>query len=281
MLHVSKAARFARVAMLVAILVTLVGCSTTSAKEPIETTRLVLASTTSTQDSGLFDVLIPAFEEANPEYSVQVVAVGTGEALELGRRGDADALLVHAKADEEAFVSGGYGTERHDVMYNDFVVLGPSDDRASAAAAADAPGAFTAIEGAQSAFVSRGDDSGTHKREMAIWKQAGIEPTGDWYLSVGQGMGDSLRLAGEKNAYILSDRATFMANADDIPIGIVFEEDEALYNQYGVIAVSDAANLDAAETFVSWITSGEAQSLIGEFGQEQYGRALFVPNAEG
>jgi tungstate transport system substrate-binding protein len=285
MLHISIAARPARAAILallaVALAAVLPGCSSASAEEPVEPTRLVLASTTSTQDSGLFDTLIPAFEEAHPEYPVEVVAVGTGEALELGRRGDADVLLVHAKADEEEFVADGYGAERLDVMYNDFVVLGPEDDPAAVASTADAPGAFVAIEDAQATFVSRGDDSGTHKREMAIWEQAGNEPQGEWYLSVGQGMGDSLRLAAERDAYILCDRATFLANIDDVEIGIVFEKDEALYNQYGVIVVSDAANPEGAQAFADWLTSEDAQGLIGEFGQAQFGRALFVPNAEG
>ena len=257
----------------------LVGCSDPSAHAPDGTSRLVLASTTSTQDSGLFGVLVPAFEKAHPEYSVEVVAVGTGEALELGRRKDADVLLVHATADEKTFVAQGYGTGRHDVMYNDFVVLGPLGDPADIASATDAAAAFAAIADAQSTFVSRGDDSGTHKREKAIWEDAGIAPKGAWYLSVGQGMGDSLRLASEKNAYILSDRATFLASEGDAALKVLFEGDEALRNQYGIIVVTDAANAEGAEAFASWITSDEAQGGIGEFGTETFGTPLFVPDA--
>ena len=281
MLHRIRAARFLAAALIVIALIGVAGCtgSEVDAQEP---ERLVLASTTSTQDSGLFDEILPVFGEAHPECQVEVVAVGTGEALELGRRKDADVLLVHAKAAEEEFVAEGYGTERRDVMYNDFVIVGPEDDPASIADAADAEDAFSAIAASRATgFASRGDDSGTHKREMSIWDASGAEPTGEWYLSVGQGMGDTLRLASEKSAYTLVDRATFLALEDDVELVLLFEEDELLYNQYGVIVVRDATNADGAQAFADWITGPEAQGIIGKFGYETFGRALFVPNAEG
>jgi len=171
------------------------------AEEPVETTDLILASTTSTQDSGLFDVLIPAFEEAYPQYKVNVIAVGTGEALELGQNKDADVLLVHAKAKEEAFVADGYGTERRDVMYNDFIIVGPPSDPAGIKGGT-AVDALKKIADGQHVFVSRGDESGTHTAEKALWEKAGITPAGDWYMSAGQGMGDVLKIASETPAIL-------------------------------------------------------------------------------
>ena len=182
----------------------------------------MLASTTSTQDSGLFDVLIPAFEKANPDYKVKVIAVGTGEALKLGETKDADVLLVHAKADEEKFVANGFGVERKDVMYNDFLIVGPADDPAGVKASADTTAAMLAIEKAGNAekasFVSRGDDSGTNKKELKLWAQAGVEPTptpeaDPWYEETGQGMGETLKVTSEKKGYTLTDRATYLSHA--------------------------------------------------------------------
>ncbi len=250
------------------------------AQEPVEPTRLVLASTTSTQDSGLFDVLIPAFEEAYPEYSVEVVAVGTGEALELGRNKDADVLLVHAKASEEEMVAEGYATERRDVMYNDFIIVGPAADPAGVGGTSDAAAALTAISGSGAEFASRGDDSGTHKKELQLWEAAGIEPSGDWYLSVGQGMGDTLKLASEKGAYTLTDRATYLNLRDTLQLEVLVEGDSALFNQYGVLPVTDATNSDGAEAFTDWVTSADAQAIIEEYGIDTFGQPLFVPNAQ-
>jgi len=249
------------------------------AQEPVEPTRLVLASTTSTQDSGLFDVLIPAFEEAYPEYTVEVVAVGTGEALELGRNKDADVLLVHAKASEEELVAEGYATERRDVMYNDFIIVGPESDPAGVGGTTDAAAALTAISESGAEFASRGDDSGTHKKELQLWEAAGIEPSGDWYLSVGQGMGDTLKLASEKGAYTITDRATYLNLRDTLQLEILVEGDSALFNQYGVLPVTDATNTDGAEAFTEWVTSAEAQAIIEEYGVNTFGQPLFVPNA--
>jgi len=250
------------------------------AEEPApEPTKVVLASTTSTQDSGLFDELIPAFEEAYPEYQVEVIAVGTGEALELGQNKDADVLLVHAKAKEEQFVEDGYGVERVDVMYNDFIVVGPPADPAAIKGMTDASDAFTKIANAQATFVSRGDDSGTHTKELSIWEEAGIEPSGPWYMSTGQGMGDVLKIASETPGYTLSDRATFLALEDTLALEIDVEGDPALFNQYGCIVVTDANNQEGGQAFWDWIISDEGQAVIETYGVEEYGEPLFIPNA--
>lgn len=260
-----------------------------------EPTRVILASTTSTQDSGLLDVLVAAFEAAHPEYRVDVVAVGTGEALQMGRNGDADVLLVHAKDDEQRFVADGYGTERRDVCYNDFVIVGPPADPASVRDARDASAAMRAIAAAGgwrpdgrhggapvmpgAAFVSRGDDSGTHKKELALWEAAGVAPGGDWYLSTGQGMGETLKVASEKQAYTLADRATFLAMRSALDLEVLYEGASDLRNQYGVIPVTGARNAAGARAFAEWVTSAEGQKVIGSFGVEKFGQALFTPSA--
>lgn len=248
--------------------------------EVVETSEVILASTTSTEDSGLFTELIPAFEEAHPEFKVSVVAVGTGQALEIGRNKDADVLLVHAKAQEEEFVAEGYGTERRDVMYNDFIIVGPEADPAGITGGDDAAAGFTAIAESESLFVSRGDDSGTHTKELSIWEAAGIEPAGDWYNSIGQGMGDTLTFASESEGYTLADRATYLAMMDTLDLVIVVEGDTMLFNQYGVIPVTDANNPEGAQAFADWVVSAEGQAVIEQFGVEEYGEPLFVPNAQ-
>jgi tungstate transport system substrate-binding protein len=250
--------------------------------EATEQSTVVLASTTSTEDSGLFEELVPAFEEAYPQYNLQVVAVGTGQALEQGRNKDADVLLVHAKEQEEEFVAEGYGTERTDVMYNDFVIVGPPSDPAGIKGMDDAAEAFKKIADTDSPFISRGDDSGTHSKELSIWKAASVEPTAtgnDWYQEVGQGMGETLRVASEQEGYTLADRATWLATAESLELELLVEGDERLFNQYGVIPVTDANNQEGGQAFAEWIVSDEAQELIGAFGTEQYGEPLFVPNA--
>ncbi len=294
-MHRSVLPRRRRAAMmvLVAVLaVSLSGCaadkpaSTADRSEPelIEPVDVVLASTTSTQDSGLFDVLISAFEYANPGYRVKVVAVGTGEALKLGETKDADVLLVHAKSDEEKFVAAGFGTERRDVMYNDFVIVGPPSDPAGVKAAADLAAAMQAIGAGTARFVSRGDDSGTHKKERKLWASAEIStPTPEaqaWYLSTGQGMGETLKVADEKQAYTIADRATFLTMKDTLELEIVREGDKDLLNQYGVIVVIDAKSQAGGQVFADWIVSAEGQTVIGEFGIETYGQQLFIPNAQ-
>ncbi len=249
-------------------------------EETVETTPLVLASTTSTQDSGLFDVLIPAFEEAYPEYEVEVIAVGTGEALKLGENKDADVLLVHAKAKEEAFVAAGFGSERHDVMYNDFIVVGPAADPAGIKGMTVAADAFKKVKTSGAIFVSRGDDSGTYTKEISIWKASGdTTPTASgWYQSAGKGMGDVLKMASEQGAYTIADRATYLSLKDTLDLEILVEGDKALFNQYGVIPVTDATNFAGAEAFMNWILSDEGQAVINEYGVEEFGEPLFIGN---
>lgn len=276
-------------ALLVALaLVLSFGCSAktdqaaeTPAPAPVETVDMVLASTTSTQDSGLFDVLLPAFEKANPGIKVQVVAVGTGEALQKGRDGDADVLLVHAKADEEDLVTDGVSDARADVMYNQFVVVGPDADPAKIAGSTTAAEAFKKIADAKSTFISRGDDSGTHKKELKIWNEAGIEPVGSWYLSAGQGMGDTLKMADEKSGYCLTDEATYLTMEKEgaIESKVIFRGAKDLLNQYGVLVVKDAKQEAAARKFADWIVSPEGQDVIAKFGIEKFGAPLFTPNA--
>lgn len=240
---------------------------------------LLLASTTSTEDSGLFDVLLPAFMAAHPEVTVRVTAVGTGQALELGRRRDADVLLVHAPPAESAFVAEGHGTARCDVMYNEFVVVGPPADPAGLAGETDAAEAFRRIAAAEAAFVSRGDDSGTYQKERALWSAAGVEPVGRWYMDVGQGMAEVLRMAVERRAYALTDRATYLSVRASTELVVVVEGDERLFNPYGVIPVTGSARAEAARAFAEWITGADAQRRIGEYGAAQFGQPLFVPDA--
>lgn len=281
-----RAAAFALAAVLA---LSVVGCSQPTdegaAPQPaVERTELVLASTTSTQDSGLFDELIPAFESANPEFTVKVIAVGTGEALALGESKDADVLLVHAKSDEEKFVADGFGVERRDVMYNDFVVVGPESDPSGVKAAADMDAALKAIATGDTPFVSRGDDSGTHKKELKMWAGAGIAtPTPnaqEWYLSSGQGMGETLKIASEKAGYALADRATYLSMRDALDLVVMREGDADLLNEYGVIVVTDAKNQAAGQAFADWVLSPEGQDVIAGFGVAEYGQPLFTPNAQ-
>ena len=250
---------------------------------------LILATTTSTKDSGLLDEILPVFEEATG-YSVDVVSVGSGEAMKMGENGEADVLLVHSPASEKAFVEAGHTDEdgRKDVMYNDFILIGPKDDPAGIYAEApnDAIKAFQMLNDTESTFISRSDDSGTHKKELSIWEKCGIEPSGDWYVEAGAGMGAVLEMANETLAYTLSDRATWLNLALDEDLMIVCEKDESgvLYNQYGVICVNpeknDAINYEGAKAFQNWIVSEETQTLIGEYGVEKYGAPLFTPNAQ-
>ncbi|MBI4545091.1 MAG: substrate-binding domain-containing protein [Gemmatimonadetes bacterium] len=241
---------------------------------------LILASTTSTEDSGLFDELIPAFERAHPQYDVKVIAVGSGQALELGKRQDADVLLVHAPAAESAFVAQGYGLERRQVMYNDFVVVGPPADPAGVRGAADAAAALRRIAAASAPFISRGDASGTHQKERQLWQAARLEPVGAWYRDAGQGMGEVLSIASEKQAYTLTDRATYLALQHALLLEVLLEGDPRLFNPYGVIPVSGARNLAGARAFAAWITGREGQALIGRYGVARFGQPLFVPNAQ-
>lgn len=244
---------------------------------------VILASTTSTQDSGLFGEMIPAFQKTYPWFKVKVIAVGSGEALKLGEKKDADVLLVHSPAAERTFILNGFGKNRRDVMYNDFLIVGPPSDPAGVLSASSAVNAMTKINTAGTAgntkFVSRGDNSGTHSKEKSLWSLAGLAvPTGTWYVSAGLGMGDTLRMAGEMQGYTIVDRATWLTNK---PAGliVVFEGDPNLYNQYGVIEVVGAKQPEGAKSFSDWITGVAGQTLIRNFGRLKYGRPPFIPNA--
>jgi tungstate transport system substrate-binding protein len=251
--------------------------------EPSEPQAMILATTTSTENSGLLAYILPDFEQ---EYGVQVdvIAVGTGQALKLGEDGNADVLLVHARAREDAFMDAGHGSRREDVMYNDFVIVGPADDPAGVRGMTDAAEAFQQLAQAEGTFVSRGDDSGTHTKEKAIWQAAGIEPAGDWYISAGQGMGAVLTMADEQQAYTLSDRATYLARTlEGIELEILVEGDPVLFNPYGVIAINPDKGahikVDLANSFIDWLISLDTQEKIAEFGVQEFGSPLFTPDS--
>jgi tungstate transport system substrate-binding protein len=252
---------------------------------------LRLATTTSTADTGLLDAILPSFEKLCG-CRVDVVAVGTGQALELGRRGDADVVLVHAYQQELQFLADHHARERFDVMYNDFVIVGPSADPAKVAGKAAAVDAFAAIAAAQAPFTSRGDKSGTHTAELALWARAKVTPDGAWYRSAGQGMGETLVMANEQQAYTMSDRGTWLSMRAKVPnlkllVGgrsIAENPDPALRNRYGVMAVNPdthpGVNTAAAQKFVQWLISADTQRVIGDFGVKKFGQPLYYPDSE-
>ncbi len=248
-------------------------------------TRIRCASTTSTQNSGLFDHILPLFEKKTGIH-VDVVAVGTGAAIEIGKRGDADFVFVHAKEQELEAVKEGYFVNRHGVMYNDFMINGPANDPAKVKGMKSATEAFRKIAESGSPFVSRGDKSGTHTKELSIWKKTGIEPAGQkWYLDAGQGMEKTQRIANEKQAYTLTDRGTWLATKDKdrLAMIIVLEGDPVLFNQYGVMAVNPDkyrhVKYKEAMEFVNWIISKEGQEAVAAY-KDKNGNALFIPNAK-
>ncbi len=246
---------------------------------------IVVASTTSTQDSGLFNYLVPIFK-VKTGIDVKVVAQGTGQALDTARRGDADVVLVHAKAQEEKFVAEGHGVKRFDLMYNDFVLIGPKNDPAGVSGSKDVVAALKAIQQKTLPFVSRGDKSGTHVAELNLWKQAGIDidaVKGPWYREIGQGMGAALNIAGAMNAYVISDRGTWLSFKNPGDLGIVVEGDKRLFNQYGVTLVNrekhPTVKAELGQSFISWLLSAEGQAAIAAY--QINGKQLFFPNAEG
>jgi tungstate transport system substrate-binding protein len=276
--------RLASGALLAAVAVALPACGDDDggggASSPPDRGRLLLATTTSTRDSGLLDELLPGFERQSG-CSVKTLAVGSGEAMELGERGDADVLLVHSPEDEEEFMAEGHGDSRKAVMHNDFVLLGPADDPARIGQEDDAPDALTRISEQEAAFASRGDDSGTHAKELSLWETAEVEPNGSWYFETGQGMGETLTIADQRQAYTLSDRGTFLAT-ENLDSELLVEGGEELLNPYHVIVVEgDSINRACARAFSTWITSPRTQRAIGRFGVAEYGEQLFVPDAEG
>lgn len=249
---------------------------------PTASKSMTLATTTSAQDSGLLDVLLPAFEKQS-EIQVKVVAVGSGQALELGRRGDADILLTHSPDDEKKFVEEGWGQNRRPLMHNDFVIAGPAEDPAGIKQAKTAADALRSIAEKQSVFVSRGDESGTHKKELFLWKTAGLQPEGSWYISSGTGMALSLRVAHEKRGYILTDRGTYLALNAEVELVVDFEGDPVLRNMYSVMEVSPAKHphvrSSEAAALAEFFVSKSGQEIIRSFGTEKYGQPLFIPDA--
>jgi tungstate transport system substrate-binding protein len=243
---------------------------------------VILATTTSTQDTGLLDVLVPAFEKASG-LQVKTIAVGTGAALAMGDRGDADVLLVHAPAAEEAYMAKGRGLERALVMHNAFIVVGPSNDPAHVRGSATAQAAFGAIARAQAPFVSRGDDSGTNIKELALWKAAGADAAGPWYVKTGSGMADTLHVASQKGAYTLTDDGTFLSQRATLSLVPLVEDAKDLRNVYHVIVVKPVANhvsnQAGGEAFARFVTSVDGQRIIAAYGREKFGRPLFVPDA--
>ena len=253
-----------------------------TSNEP-EVKDVILATTTSTRDSGLLDVLVPDFE-AQTGYVLKTVAVGTGKALKMGEQGDADVLLVHAPGAEKEFMDGGFGSERFLVMHNDFVIIGPPDDPAGIKGTVSAAETLAQIASTQAVFTSRGDDSGTHKKELSLWKDAGIAPEGEWYLESGQGMGATLRIASEKGTYTLTDRATYLFNRDTLDLDILAEGDPVLLNVYHVMLVNpdkwDRVNNEGGRAFADYLISPEVQALIAEYGVDKFGQPLFFPDAD-
>ena len=247
------------------------------AEEPV---HLKLATTTSTVDTGLFDYMLPKFEQKF-NIKVDVISVGTGKAFKLGENGDVDVILVHDRPAEDDFVAKGFGVNRKDVMHNQFLIVGPADDPAKIKKAASAVEAFARLGQAKAPFVSRGDDSGTHRREMQLWQKANVKAEGVWYMSAGQGMGQVLRMADEKKAYTLSDEATYLALSPTLSLKVIYSGDKMLFNPYGVIIINPQRykNLKYYEAmkFADWLTSKEGQDMIRGFKKD--GHALFVPDA--
>jgi tungstate transport system substrate-binding protein len=263
------------------LLISILLFSVNAFAENIQKQTIRLATTTSTDNSGLLADILPAFTDATG-YPVHVIAVGTGKALRMGRDGDVDAVLVHARAAENKFVHEGHGVKRYGVMYNDFVLVGPASDPAGISQAEDAIAALKSIAKHKASFISRGDDSGTHKKELGLWEKSAIKPAGEWYREVGQGMGKVLQIASEMDAYTLTDRGTWLAYQAKSPLQIGFEGDPLLFNPYGIIAVNPKRypdiNLKGANALIKWLISPDGQARIGNFriGSNQ----LFTPSAD-
>lgn len=289
-------ARWLTAALGLGLLAAVGGCGTaplpttapTIAAPPVQS--LILATTTSTADSGLLDFILPDFQQTH-HSEVEVIAVGTGQALKLGARGDADVVLVHNREAEDEFIAAGFASERFDVMFNDFVIVGPTGDPAHVGGKTSAVEALRSIAAAEATFVSRGDNSGTHSKELSLWRSASITPTADlpWYQSIGQGMGDTLLFAHERHAYTLTDRATYLSMRHKLPdLMIVLggqtladNTDPTLLNAYGIMAVSPekvpGVRYDLAITFINWIRSPQVQAMIGRYGADKFGQPLFHP----
>lgn len=257
------------------------GTAGTEERGPSE---VILATTTSTQDSGLLDVLVPLFEDES-DYNVKTIAVGTGQALAMGERGDADVLLVHAPSSEVELIDSGAAINRRLVMHNDFVIVGPEDDPAGVEGMTSAVDALIEIYDGEATFISRGDDSGTNKREVSLWESAELDPQGQsWYEQSGQGMGSTLQIANQKDAYTLSDRGTYLAQSENLDLVVLVEGDPLLLNVYSVMQVNperfDLVNGPGGEAFVDFMISDEVQAIIRDFRVEEFGQPLFIPDAD-
>jgi tungstate transport system substrate-binding protein len=277
----SKISRLLCLGLLIVSLAACAPAATTVPPTPANP-ELILATTTSTRDTGLLDVLLPMFQKATG-YNVKMVAVGSGQALQMGTDGNADVLLVHSPAAEKDLMSKGFGKERLLVMHNDFVIVGPSSDPAKIKGITSPVDAFKAIAAAKAPFASRNDKSGTNTMELSIWKSAGITPAGDWYLQTGQGMADTLRVISDKGGYTLTDRGTYLAQQKTLQLDILVEGDASLLNIYHVITVNPdkwpKVNYTGAKAFADWILSPAIQTFIGNFGVDKYGKPLFFPDA--
>lgn len=273
--------RFLVPALLLALVVSLVLAGCSQAPQEPQNKDIILATTTSTQDSGLLNLLLPKFEEKTG-YKVKTIAVGSGAAMVMGEKGEADVLLTHAPADEKKLVESGVATNYQLVMHNDFIVIGPADDPAKIKGS-QAVESFKKIAAAKAIFVSRGDNSGTDKKEKAIWKTAGITPEGDWYHQSGTGMGATINIANEKLGYTLSDRATYLAQKKNIKMEILSEGDKSLLNIYHVMQVNPEkftkVNNEGGKAFVDFMVASDTQKMIKEFGKDKYGEPLFFPDA--
>jgi tungstate transport system substrate-binding protein len=265
--------------LILILTLTLTACGNTAPGNP----SLILATTTSTQDSGLLDLLVPIFEEEHG-YTVQTIAVGTGAALKMAEEGNADVLLVHAPAAEMELMDAGFGTDRFLIMHNDFVIVGPADDPAAIRSWTSAGEAFKNIASSRAAFTSRGDDSGTHKKELSIWASIAVTPDWEGYIESGQGMGATLIIASEKQAYTMTDRATYLANQENLDLEILVEGDAILLNVYHVMTVNPEkwanVNYEGALAFAEFMIADETQALIKDFGVDKFGQPLFFPDAD-
>ena len=271
--------RFTTLALTLLLVLSLLAPAALAKDKP----KLVLATTTSTMDSGLLDFLVPIFEKENG-CKVQVIAVGTGAAIRYGKDGNADVVMVHDPVAEEVVVKEGFFVERKYLMYNDFVIVGPAEDPAGIKGLASATEALKKIEASQATFVSRADQSGTHKKEQRLWEVAGLKPKGSWYLEAGAGMEAILRIANEKRAYSLTDRGTYLAHQKEYDLPILNEGDKELFNPYHIMLVAPAkypfVNYSLAKKFSDFLTSERGQKLIAEYGVDKYGQPLFYPAAE-
>lgn len=273
--------RACSLALVLAVTAWVTGCGGRGS-EGARRTVLILATTTSTQDTGLLDAWIPMFEEECP-YAVKVIAAGSGQAMEMGRNGECDVMLVHSPEDEERMVEEGLAINRRPVMHNDFVIVGPPEDPAGVRGAEGAPEAMRRIAGARAGFVSRGDRSGTHIKELALWEEAGLAPSGPWYMESGKGMGDTLRIASQERAYTLADRGTFLKLKGDLDLVVLLEGDPSLSNYYHILEVNPErwpdVNHAGARAFSDFVTGRKAQEFLKDFGAEEYGEPLFFPDA--